>query len=199
MITSIFPVNILVKDFDMPDSWLDEIEQITKSAFVNHKSENNLSYSDTGDNEVSLFTKNNLNQFPILSELTDIFVEGFYELASSYEDNQLTKEYIKERVLNNTGKLPFMKKGDYKMVHNHAKASAFAIFYLSDVDNIKHGGQLILRDPAFHSNYGFHPVQHYPIDTRKNRLIVVPGYIWHEVTPYTGDEERISIVMNLDF
>jgi hypothetical protein len=61
----------------------------------------------------------------------------------------------------------------------------------------KHGGKLILKDPSFHSNYSFHPPEDYGIETRKNRLIVAPAYVWHEVSPYIGDEDRITVVVNL--
>ena len=97
----------------------------------------------------------------------------------------------------NIGKLPIMKKGDYQRLHGHVNAVAFAIFYLTDVNNERQGGELILKDPSFNTNYGFKPPEDYAVETKKNRLVVVPGYIWHEVTPYTGDDDRITIVMNL--
>lgn len=199
MIKTIFPTNVVIKDNALSESSLDELEAVIRAIFENHKSTNTLSHMGSGDNELPLFTEENLKSFPVLTELRESFIDGFYELAESYDDNNISLNDIRERVLVNTGRLPFMKKGDYKRIHTHVRSSAFAVFYLSNVDNVKEGGQIILRDPAFHNNYGFHPKSVFPIETKKNRLIISPAYVWHEVTPYSGEEDRIAIVMNLDF
>lgn len=199
MIHQLFPANIIIKDYSLDDRWNNEIDSIVQSAFVQHMASDQLSYAKTGDNELPLFTEENLKTFPILNDLRQMFVDGFYELAKSFPENTLTKQYVEQQVRLNTGKLPFMKKGDYKSVHNHLKASAFAIFYLTDVDNDTEGGELVLRDPSFHSNFQFHHSPEYRIPTKRNRLVIVPAYIWHEVTPYFGENTRTTIVMNLDF
>lgn len=198
MIHQLFPVNILIKDYDFGDDWNKEMDSIVHAAFTEHMASNELSYIKTGDNELPLFTEENLKIFPILNNLRQLFVDGFYELAQSFSNNEITKEYVEQQVHRNTGRLPFMKTGDFKHIHNHLKASAFAVFYLTGVDNDKDGGQLILRDPAFHSNFGFHSPTEYRVETKRNRLIVVPSYVWHEVTPYLGNETRTTVVMNLD-
>ena len=81
---------------------------------------------------------------------------------------------------------------DYKVL------SDIGYTYLKDVDNQRKGGELILHDPSFHNNFGFTEQNQFPISTIKNRLVIAPAYIWHEVTPYTGEENRVSIVLNLD-
>lgn len=35
-------------------------------------------------------------------------------------------------------------------------------------------------------------------ETKKNRMIIVPNYVWHEVSQYAGDDERLAIVLNCD-
>lgn len=197
MIKTIFPVNILVKDFDLPDDFTRELSSSVQSIFQTLVVERGLSRSDVSDEEFPVFTPENLEKFPVLTQLRELFIDGFYELASSFEENTLTRDMIAKMVETNFGKLPLMKKGDYKRIHGHTNAIAFAVFYLTDVDNEKHGGKLILKDPSFHSNFSFHPPEDYEVETRKNRLVIAPAYVWHEVTPYLGDEDRVTVVVNL--
>jgi hypothetical protein len=199
MIKNIFTVNTLIKDYDKTDEWSTELALAAKSVFQLYLAESGKTYEQLGDDDIPFFTEDNIAKFPIIRELQEIFVEGFYELATSYNTNTLTREDVARMVARNSGKLPFMKKNNYKKTHNHTGASAFGIFYLSEIDHDRTGGQLILKDPAFHSNLHFHTSQEFPVDTKKNRLVVVPGYVWHEVSPYMGDEERLAIVINLDF
>jgi hypothetical protein len=199
MIKNIFPVNIYIKDFEMTEEWTNELKNVSVSIFQSYLSEKNIPKNELADDEVPFFTEENIKKYKVMNELQEIFIEGFYSLASSYENNVLTREKIKEMVCRNSGKLPFMSKNSYKSVHSHVASSAFAIFYLSDIDNGKNGGKLILRDPSFNSNSHFKPEEKYEIETKKNRLIVAPAYVWHEVTPYFGNEDRLTIVINLDF
>jgi hypothetical protein len=198
MLHDLFAVKVLIKDFSFSEEWNTDLENTVRAIFQNYMGVMNKSYTETSDNEIPLFTKENLEAFPILDELRNIFIDGFYQLADSYENNSITKDEIRTKVHANIGKLPFVKSGESKSLHNHTKASAFGIFYLTDVNNDKDGGTLILRDPAFHSNYGFHAKTSFDVSTKKNRLVVVPAYVWHEVTAYSGKDERIAIVMNLD-
>ena len=198
MIKTIFPVNILVKDHTMPESFSKKLSSVVQSIRHSAMLEKNISKDEITDNEVEAFTEENLTRFPELATVRDMIIDGFYDLACSFEENILTKERITEMMSTNRGKLPLMKKGDYQRLHGHANSVAFAIFYLSDVDNEKVGGELILKDPSFHSNSCFHPTTDFKVETKKNRLVVAPSYVWHEVTPYLGDEDRIAIVVNLE-
>lgn len=197
MIKTVFPVNVLIKDHDMPDEFTNELSSAVQAIFQSLMVENGLSRDEITNEEFPVFTEKNFQAFPVLKQLQEIFIDGFYELASSYEENTLTKEMIAKMVSSNVGKLPLMKKGDYKRVHGHTNAIAFAVFYLTDVDNERHGGQLVLKDPSFHSNFSFHPPEDFAVDTKKNRLVIAPAYVWHEVTPYCGDDDRITVVINL--
>ena len=197
MIKTLFPVNVLIKDHALPDKFTNELSASVQAIFQSLMTEKGLSREDIANNEFPVFTEDNFVSFPVLKQLQEIFIDGFYELACSYEENTLTRDMIVKMVSSNVGKLPLMKKGEYKRLHTHTNSIAFAIFYLTDVDNKRHGGKLILKDPSFHSNYSFHPPEDYGIETRKNRLIVAPAYVWHEVSPYIGDEDRITVVVNL--
>lgn len=197
MIKTVFPVNVLIKDHAMPVECTDELSSAVQAIFQSLMVEKGLSKDDIANEEFPVFTEDNFIAFPVLKQLQETFIDGFYELASSYEENTLTRDMIAKMVSSNMGKLPLMKKGDYKRIHGHTNAIAFAVFYLTDVDNERHGGELILKDPSFHSNYSFHPPEDFAIETKKNRLVIAPGYVWHEVTPYTGDDDRITVVINL--
>jgi hypothetical protein len=197
MIKTVFPVNVLIKDLEKSDNFSSELSACIQAIFQQQLNEKGLTRNDLRDKEFPVFTDENLEKFPVLKELRTIFADGFFELSSSFEENVLTKDLIVKMVSTNVGKLPFMKTGDYQRLHTHTSSIAFGIFYLSNVDNDKHGGKLILKDPSFHGNSSFHPPEDYEIETRKNRLVIAPAYVWHEVTPYSGVEDRITIVMNL--
>lgn len=198
MIISLFPNNVLIKDYELSNEWTNNVTATTKAVFAAALAEKN-DYAVTGNNDIGLFTEENLKNCPELEELRQIFIDGFYELASSFSTNRLTKEMISDNIRKEFGRLPFMKKGDYKGVHNHdSMVDAFGIFYLTDIDNEKHGGNLILHDPAFHGIFDFHEPRTYSIATKKNRLVICPNHIWHEVKQYLGDDERITVVINLN-
>ncbi len=197
MIKTVFPVNVLIKDFEKSESFSSELSACVQAIFQSQLIEKGLTRNEVGDNEFPVFTSENLEKFPILKELRGIFIDGFFELANSFEENVLTKDIIAKMVSTNVGKLPLMQKGDYQRLHTHTSSIAFGIFYLTNVDNDKFGGKLMLKDPSFHANSSFHPPEDYEIETRKNRLVIAPAYVWHEVTPYNGDDDRITIVINL--
>lgn len=197
MIKSLFPNNILIKDHDLSDEWNSNVMSITKAIFTNELAKTK-NYEAAGNDSVELFTEDNFKICPELIQLQEIFIDGFYELACSYSNNTLTKKIITEKVKKYFGRIPFMKHGDYKIIHKHDIASAVGIFYLNDVDNIKYGGDLILHDPGFHGAHNFHEKCTYSVNTKKHRLVICPAYIWHEVRLYTGNDERMAIVVNLD-
>jgi len=199
MIKTVFPVNVLIKDYDLSNEVTNELTSAVQAILHSLMTEKGLTRDQATDDEFPVFTEANCQAFPALKQLQQMFADCFYELASSYEGNMLTREMIDKMVSTNLGKLPVMKHGEYKRTHGHTNASAFAIFYLTDVDNEKHGGELILRDPSFHSNFSFHPPEDFAIATKKNRLMVAPAYVWHEVTPYTGTDDRLAIVIMINF
>jgi hypothetical protein len=199
MLNKIFQTHIIVKDFDFSDEWNKRVLAIAKHHFTRAMLEKDGDYDEAGNDSVNLFNKENLIEFPELVDLKNIFIENFYELSKSYEKNILSKEQIEKMLdVQEIGRLPFMRKGDYKRVHSHAGIMAFGIFYLTDVDNKKEGGQLIFHDPSFNNLGHFHSSKEFSVDTKKHRMVLSPGNVWHEVTPYVGEEERFAIVVNLN-
>jgi hypothetical protein len=198
MITSIFPNKVLIKDFDLSDEWNNNVTAIVKAIFAKELAEKG-DYADAGNDSIPVFTEETMKVCPELEELRQMFIDCFYELASSYSNNRLTKENVEQRVRTELGRLPFMKKNDYKRIHNHnSTIEAFAVFYLTEVDNDKEGGELILHDPSFFGIGNFHEKHTFQIQTKKHRMVICPNHIWHEVSMYTGDKERITIVINLN-
>ena len=201
MIHDIFPTKIYIKDYEMTDQWTDEVSSIVKTIFVAEEAKGRA-FNDIAENSIPLFTPENEKLFPILTELKGYFIDGFTELAASNTTGEalpfsIDREFVQQRISQETGRLPFMRNGDYKSVHNHAGAMAFGIFYLEDVNNAEEGGELQLRDPSFNSNIGFTGHNKYKVDTKRNRLVIAPAHLWHEVTQFNGTE-RTAVVINLN-
>jgi hypothetical protein len=200
MIHEIFPVKILIKDFDMSQDWTDTIKASAKECFSDFLA-TAKDYSSAGAESCNFFTKERMENVPEVKQLKEMFIDGFYELAQACGKNPdgdlLTREEIAEKLKNDPGKLPFMRKGDVRTIHNHTRASALAIFYLNDLDNERQGGQLVLHDPSFHDLVHFFGYNKYYVPTKKNRMVIIPSHVWHEVSQYLGDEERMTIAINL--
>ena len=196
MIHSIFPTNILIEDVDFSDDEVTELTVAINTIFKSHEALTG-SHVVSGEDSMPLFTDENITVFPILKKLKQLFADGFYKVAESNPNNSVTKESIEIMMDNHAGRLPIMRTGDYKGIHSHPGSTAFGIFYLTDVDNKKDGGKLILRDPSFHTNPGFRSAMTYEVETKAGRLVIAPSYVWHEVTPYHGKEDRITVVSNL--
>mgnify|MGYP000415585683 CR=1 FL=1 len=147
---------------------------------------------------IPLFTDDNIKNYNEIKNLHDFFAKSFLKLANEY-DESITHAEILERMEQTTGRLPFMRNGDYKGLHCHSGASMVAVYYLDCVDNDKDGGKLIFHDPAFNQVIKTRPKSKMSIETEKNTIIIVPAHVWHEVTPYYGEEDRLAVVMNISF
>ena len=199
MIYHLFPSNVLIKDTELTEQQLDELAVAIQAIFASHQALTG-SHVESGEDSMPLFTKENIEIFPVLQTLKDIFIDGFMELLCSFGDKEPgehTRNKVEQLVNNHAGRLPIMRKGDYKQIHSHPGNVAFGVFYLTDVDNEKDGGYLILRDPAFHTTPHFTHHQSHKVETKAGRLIIAPTHVWHEVSPYFGDEDRVTVVSNL--
>lgn len=200
MIETIFPVKMFHAKMPMNDEDASSLNATCQAIFRNHIAMKGISFQDAGDDGVHIpvFTNDNIKTYKEIKELHNFFAQSFHMLAKEY-DNTITFEEILDRMEETTGRLPFMRKGDYKGLHCHSGASLVAVFYLEDVDNDKDGGKLILHDPAFNQVIRTKPKSKMSIDTEKHCIIIVPAHVWHEVTPYSGDEDRLAVVMNISF
>jgi hypothetical protein len=198
MTKTIFQTQALIKDLDIPEDVSAELNAAVDTIIAQHESQTGQGHDEWAENGLPLFTEETIKVFPKIGQVRDYFVDGFWELAQSYPNTPFTRESIANMLNAYTGRLPVMKKGDYKGVHGHSGALAFGILYLGDVDNEKHGGELILHNPNFSTVFGFSDSANYNVATKKHRLICAPADVWHSVTPYTGEEDRRTIVFNLD-
>lgn len=97
-------------------------------------------------------------------------------------------------------------------VHNHPMATWSAVYCVSsgehDVDQPESGalsfinphstqsmyidpGALSLKRPFGHANFGYH--------LKPGQLVVFPSWVLHQVMPFFGEGERITVAMNCSF
>ena len=201
----IFPTNIVINDVDLTDEQKADLSVAVESIFINeysmsreHARNEPSKYGNHADS-FGVFTEENMEVFPVLKDLRNIFVDGFFELAQSHDNSNMSRESISRMFKGNFSALPIIRKGFGMDVHCHPGCIASAVFYLTDVDNEKDGGQLVLRDPSWHTVPGFRNEMEYEISTRAGRLVVFPVHTWHEVKTYIGDQDRITVVGNLSY
>jgi len=204
MIETLFATHVLVKDFpEYSESWTNTIKGAVKAHFAENSMKEDAQRSKS--HSTRLFSEDNMNSVPELRELRGLMLGGFQRLASSYPQDHgeeygdsvaLTDEAIAELTGDDLGRLPIVQQNQRMAVHNHTNTEAFAIFYLQDIDHAREGGQLILHDPSWHHMVSMYNTKTHAIDARRNRLVVVPGHVWHEVTPYHG-EQRLNVVLNM--
>lgn len=189
-----FPVELLVRDFEMPPNWNENLDLFIRTQVFKNQQIYNPNNPNMFD-EINIFANEYVDKSEELQILYKMFYDGFKDLALHSDPNILPESISK---MDFKGKVPFMKSGDFKKVHNHVKADAYGIFYLNEIAP-KSGGQLILHHPVFHNQVYYTAPAEYPIPHKKNRLIVGPSYVWHEVSYYSGKTERqvISADCNL--
>jgi hypothetical protein len=204
MIFCPFYNKILIKDYSFSDSWNEELIttlkylSLEKDKYCGHteKLEENyelLKYDEQKNDKPYIVTEKNSHSFPIIKTLRNLFLECFHEYNNSFEEkiDNIDKIFLKDE-----GNLATLKYGQRVGLHQHP-SYCFAIFYLTDVDNEKDGGELVLLDPSFNTQNNFCSAKEYKVKTKKNRMVVASSYIWHEVTPYYGKKERLCAVIDL--
>ena len=196
MIETVFPIKMLIDEFEVTYEEEVSLYSILQAIFMSHLSKKGLGFVDAGNvASIPIFTKENLEGYPEIKKLYEFFAESFYKLANEYSPTTMEEIYLS--MGETTGRLPFMRKGDYKQIHNHSGTSLVAVYYMGEVNNEKEGGKLVLHDPSFNNTMRTKPKPTHEIETKKNRIVIMPGYIWHEVTPYTGEDVRLAVVMNI--
>lgn len=208
MIVTPFYSKIIVKDYDFSDEWTEEL--IFTLKFLSLDKENNCSLTKMiKERNIHLDEKYDWHKitkpyiiheetavrYPIIAELRSIFIDGFQELNREY-NYQYDESYLNKVYLQDSGNFAIVKPGQRVGIHDHPSI-AFAIFYLSDINNKDDGGELVLHDPSFNRNISFHPQRQVTIQTKKNRLVIGPANVWHEVDYYHGNEDRLCAVIDL--
>lgn len=207
MIRELFPTRILQRDLNISDKDDQELCSFISALHIDITSR-------SGDFDVAcealhLFSDENKKQCPELQIVQDAFVQGFKDLLDANELDPVLHSYdsVKSRIepvlADGQGrpwsKLPFMRaeSKEFKTSHIHEQCCVWGIFYLQDVDHKKHGGQLYLEDPKFLTQCHYNGERVINIEAKRHRLVIVPNYVRHGVTPYNGPDDRLSIVVSL--
>jgi hypothetical protein len=205
MIKDLFPTKILQRDLTISDQDDLAICSFINALHIDIKSKSNF---DVACEELHLFSEENKKVCPELNIIQQAFVQGFKDLLDAngldpeYYGHELIKNKI-ESVITSDGrpwvKLPFMRaeSKEFKRSHVHEQSCVWGILYLQDVDHEKYGGQLYLEDPKHVIQSHFNVDSDIKIEAKRHRLVIVPNYVWHGVTPYNGPDDRLSIVVSL--
>lgn len=104
------------------------------------------------------------------------------------------------------------QKGDSNNAHTHPGALWSCVYYVDDgADGISTnvGGELMLEDPRFPMNVMYTPnlllkntdgsVQYaqHTVIPKTGMMVIFPSWLRHNVRPYLGNKDRISIAFNL--
>jgi hypothetical protein len=205
MVKDLFPTKILQRDLIISDKDDLAIRSFITALHIDIKSKSNF---DVACEELYLFNEENKKACPELDVIQQAFVQGFKDLLDAneldpeYHGNELIKSKIESVITNDKRpwvKLPFMRaqSKEFKRSHVHEQCCVWGILYLQDVDHEKYGGQLYLEDPKHLIQKHFNVERNIKIEAKKHRLVIVPNYVWHGVTPYNGPDDRLSIVVSL--
>jgi hypothetical protein len=205
MIKDLFPVKIIQKDLEISDEINEKISNTISAIHATVKASSNF---ENACEEMFLFNEENLKNCPELSIILDSFVQGFSDLLDAnggdpiYQNHEQIKGKIRSTIIGDKRpwtKLPFMRarSNEFKASHTHEQSCVWGILYLQDIDHDLVGGQLYLEDPHRSTQKHFKSDPIVKIEAKKNRLLIVPNYVWHGVTPYSGEEDRLSIVVSL--
>jgi len=198
MIETIFPTKIFRSKIDFTDDENESLKAFCQALMMQYMAENKISFREAGELEnVPVFSDFNLKTYPFMTRLYNFFAVSFLELLQEYEPSAELEE-VYDAMQVTMGKMPFMKRGDYKQIHCHRGNALVAVFYLDSVDNDMHGGKLILHDPSFNNTVRARTNPQHEIQTEKNSIVIIPAHVWHEVTPYFGNDERLTITMDIE-
>jgi hypothetical protein len=197
-IREIYPTNIYEKELDISEEKLKEIETFLRAqhkAFMSSPDMDHDEYSDGNENIVIDAVIE--GQCPEMKELIDEVKKGFLTLAYSNLDN-FTESNTDSMLLDvelDSCKINLMKKGYRLGAHTHYSDDAFACIYFNDVTE-EEGGELVLYDPRWQRNYMFGGSKQEKIKSKRGKMVIAPQYLWHEVTHYHGEDERLTLVVN---
>ena len=197
-IKEIYPTNIYHKQLDISEEKLTVIESFLRAQhlnFISSTDNDHVEYQDGNENIVIDAIVE--GQCPEMKELIDEVKKGFVALAYSNLEN-MTESHTDKMILDcelDSCKINLMKKGYRLGVHTHYSDDAFACIYFNDVSD-EEGGELVLYDPRWQRNYYFGGSRLEKFKSKRGTMIIAPQYLWHEVTHYHGDEERLTLVVN---
>lgn len=176
MIQDCYESSIWVKQFENSKEFNQDIHNTAQAISA-------VTPDPVADHNVDLWVSDNMRT------LRKRFMDGFETLCRYYGES--TDFDIDSMNIINP-----MNFGDFKSCHTHDVIDAFGIYYCNDSDV---GGKLRLYDPRFLNKKSFSREAYIEIEPKTGLMVVAPYYIWHEVTPYLGEETRYSLVCNMVF
>lgn len=97
-----------------------------------------------------------------------------------------------------------LKYGEYNSMHNHPNAFWSGCYYVNGndaVDDHPFSGKLELIDPRPGASLSYaentNLYGRYLLNPVAGQMIVFPSWLQHQVHPYFGDSERVSIAFNV--
>ena len=143
-------------------------------------------------------------------ELKRFFLFGVFHAMA--ETSGYTKEQWERIRVFSDAWYHVTRKGGYISSHNHPNASWSAVYMVSrgnQPEDLPKGGVLSFKDPRPMANMYWDPgndcwqrqfhvgsINH---EVQAGELLVFPSYVVHEVTPYAGDQPRITVAANCSF
>jgi len=137
-------------------------------------------------------TASNLIDNPLLADIAKEKYSEFFDSVYGIDIDSLKYEF--NAWLTRTS-------GGYGMeTHNHTGAQFVSVFYILS-EEASEGGEIVLQDPRFNANRGFHGVfmsdfksmVHSP---KTGDVLIFPGYVYHFVRQYTS-QLRLAIPVDI--
>ena len=153
--------------------------------------------------KLDFFVKYNQDQrlFPLIDYLDYQVRSVYHSLCNSHANREWPQDinvYFRDSWYHIT------KDRGYHDVHNHGNSSFCGIYYL-DIGESQHdtmNGVNKFFTPFMpstdESDFGYHwwPSETVNIVPKNGKIVLFPGYLMHNATPYTGDTDRIVVAFN---
>ncbi len=157
----------------------------------------------------SKFDLFNINH-PAINKLRDFCWASLYQMIGKV--NNYDVDTLKQLHLANHTWFHITRKGGYFGIHNHANASWSGVYCVADGDDVEgfaDSGKLSFISPNMAttsyidkscsnlvSQYGRGNIQ---LSLKPGQLVIFPSWLLHEVKPYMGESERITVAFNCWF
>lgn len=145
-----------------------------------------------------------------IEELRDFCWKILYQAIgkiNNYDIKTLQKMHI-----GNSAWYHITRKGGYFGIHNHANASWSGVYCVKEgeqVEGCPESGQLNFISPLTQTlsftdksvlgMKGQYSRGNLPVTLKPGQLIIFPSWLLHEVKPYLGEKERITVAFNAWF
>lgn len=145
---------------------------------------------------------------PAIGKLRDLCTAALFRLVA--ELNGRTPEQMRELRMNVDAWFHVTRRGGMFGLHNHPMASWSGVYCVdSGYDGVPESGELVFQHPASTANmfmdlsvahlgapWGNNPKSYL---LRPGQLVMFPSWVLHQVLPFQGERERITVAFNAWF